>query len=144
MEPATCRHCLRNIVFDMHAGWVDPEATGDDGMWRTTCDSNHGDRIAAHEPEIKEDVDAGRDRTTSPSINLPQSATEAARAVLREIRLALFEDNGFHRAVIRTDRSNDAGFGITRQPVQTDWLNNAANLYGAKIEDLLDQMEAQL
>jgi hypothetical protein len=44
-----CKHCGRGIVND--AGfWIDPEATGDDEVWRETCDANHEDRIAAHEP----------------------------------------------------------------------------------------------
>ena len=35
----TCRHCHRNIMHDGDA-WVDPNAKGDDSMWRETCDSN--------------------------------------------------------------------------------------------------------
>lgn len=49
-EETTCRHCGRGIVKDAGDRWVDPEATGDDSTWRETCDENHEDRIAAHEP----------------------------------------------------------------------------------------------
>jgi len=30
-------------------GWVDPEATGDDGIWRETCDM-HDTLVADHQP----------------------------------------------------------------------------------------------
>lgn len=55
VEPtSTCIHCDRAIVLDDEEGWIDPEAGYDDedgdGIWRTTCDENHEDRIAAHEP----------------------------------------------------------------------------------------------
>ena len=44
-----CRHCERYITFDGGV-WIDPEATGDDSMWRETCDAN--DTFdARHEPE---------------------------------------------------------------------------------------------
>lgn len=44
-----CKHCDRRIVDD--AGrWVDPEATGDDVVWRETCDA-HDTFTAEHEPE---------------------------------------------------------------------------------------------
>ncbi len=45
----TCKHCKRRIEL-AEGRWVDPEATGDDSVWRETCDANHEDRIAAHEP----------------------------------------------------------------------------------------------
>ena len=48
-EKATCKHCSRAIV-DSDDGWVDPEATGDDVIWRATCDA-HDTRTAEHEPE---------------------------------------------------------------------------------------------
>jgi hypothetical protein len=47
---STCRHCDRRIVDNPDDGLVDPEAEGDDIMWRETCDANYEDRIAAHEP----------------------------------------------------------------------------------------------
>lgn len=48
---AICLHCERRIIYDVDSeDWVDPEATGDDVMWRETCQDNHEDRIAAHEP----------------------------------------------------------------------------------------------
>lgn len=48
---ATCRRCGRTIYYNPTDGWIDPEATGDDSIWRETCDENHEDRIAAHEPK---------------------------------------------------------------------------------------------
>lgn len=58
MEPMTeqateCRYCGRRIVWDPRSGWVDPEATGDDGVWRETCDA-HDTFTAEHEPEPDE------------------------------------------------------------------------------------------
>ncbi len=43
-----CAHCGRVIVL---AGdvWVDPEGSGDDIVWRETCDA-HDTFIADHEP----------------------------------------------------------------------------------------------
>lgn len=49
-ERANCRHCERSIVNEGDGRWLDPEADGDDHIWMETCDSNHEDRIAAHEP----------------------------------------------------------------------------------------------
>lgn len=43
-----CRHCGRSIANESGV-WVDPEATGDDGVWRETCDS-HDTFTAEHEP----------------------------------------------------------------------------------------------
>jgi hypothetical protein len=52
----TCRHCGRRIerdAADVAAGyegrWIDPEATGDDSIWRETCDQ-HDTFTAEHEP----------------------------------------------------------------------------------------------
>jgi hypothetical protein len=45
-----CRYCGRSIVHDEHDGWVDPAATGDDSIWRETCDA-HDTFTAEHEPE---------------------------------------------------------------------------------------------
>lgn len=44
-----CRHCSRPIVNE-NGRWVDPEATGDDSVWRETCDS-HDTFTAEHEPQ---------------------------------------------------------------------------------------------
>lgn len=47
-----CRYCGRNITLDGDVGfrgWIDPEATGDDSIWRETCDK-HDTFIADHEP----------------------------------------------------------------------------------------------
>lgn len=51
----TCRHCGRPIEQDTDGAWIDPEATGDDVMWRETCDA-HDTFMADHEPD-----DAGTD-----------------------------------------------------------------------------------
>ena len=48
-QEADCRFCGRRVEY-VGGIWVDPEATGDDAIWWETCDSNHEDRIAAHEP----------------------------------------------------------------------------------------------
>jgi hypothetical protein len=52
MSTADCRHCGRPIVNE-GGRWVDPEATGDDSVWRETCDS-HDTFTAEHEPEPDE------------------------------------------------------------------------------------------
>lgn len=36
-------------------GWIDPEATGDDSIWRETCDA-HDTFVAEHEPVLFEAV----------------------------------------------------------------------------------------
>lgn len=45
----TCTHCGRGIEYDSTDGWVDPEASGDDRIWRDVCDS-HDSALAHHEP----------------------------------------------------------------------------------------------
>lgn len=49
LERGTCIHCGRTIIHDETDGWVDPEATGDDIVWRETCDE-HDTFQAEHEP----------------------------------------------------------------------------------------------
>lgn len=44
-----CRHCQRSITLT-DDGWIDPEATGDDSIWREVCD-RHDTFDAKHEPE---------------------------------------------------------------------------------------------
>lgn len=46
----TCRHCGRRIK-QVEGLWIDPEATGDDSVWRETCDA-HDTFMADHEPEV--------------------------------------------------------------------------------------------
>ena len=46
---ATCRHCDRRIVKEWDNAWIDPKATGDDSIWRETCDAHETFR-AEHEP----------------------------------------------------------------------------------------------
>jgi hypothetical protein len=50
-ECAHCRHCGRPIVQDKGA-WVDPEAMGDDSVWREVCDA-HDTFTAEHEPDVQ-------------------------------------------------------------------------------------------
>ncbi len=54
-ESATCKHCERHIIrYSREHSWIDPEATGDDSIWRESC----GDSQAAYpEHEPKEDDD---------------------------------------------------------------------------------------
>jgi len=44
-----CAYCERRIILDGDAGWVDPEATGDDSIWRECCDA-HDTAFAEHVP----------------------------------------------------------------------------------------------
>lgn len=44
----TCEHCGR-AINDSPDGWIDPLATGDDAIWRETCDANDT-FTAEHEP----------------------------------------------------------------------------------------------
>lgn len=44
-----CLHCDREIRHYGNGVWVDPAATGDDAVWRETCDS-HDTFEANHEP----------------------------------------------------------------------------------------------
>lgn len=46
-----CLHCERPIVYEDGA-WIDPDATGDDSVWRETCDA-HDTFRADHEPGEK-------------------------------------------------------------------------------------------
>lgn len=52
---AICRHCERDIVR-VAGTWIDPEATGDDSIWRETCDA-HDTFVADHEPESEDERD---------------------------------------------------------------------------------------
>jgi hypothetical protein len=48
-----CRHCERRIILE-DGRWVDPNATGDDAIWRECCDE-HDTFEAEHEPGEPED-----------------------------------------------------------------------------------------
>lgn len=50
MPSATCQHCQRTIYLHPRDGWINPEATGDDSIWRETCE-DHDAFAAEHEPE---------------------------------------------------------------------------------------------
>jgi hypothetical protein len=45
----SCKHCERTIEL-VNDTWVNPNAIGDDAIWREACEANHEDRVAAHEP----------------------------------------------------------------------------------------------
>ena len=49
-DTGTCKHCQRTIAL-LVDGWVDTEAAGDDSTRRETCQDNHKNRVAAHEPK---------------------------------------------------------------------------------------------
>jgi hypothetical protein len=46
-ERFICDHCGR-VVEQTDEGWADPEATGDDEIWRLVCDENDS-FLANHE-----------------------------------------------------------------------------------------------
>jgi len=45
----SCAHCGRTITRTPDGAWIDPDATGDDAIWRETCDA-HDTFTAEHEP----------------------------------------------------------------------------------------------
>ena len=51
-----CRHCERFIEQDADGTWIDPEADGDDVIWRETCD-RHDTFTAQHDPEGESEPD---------------------------------------------------------------------------------------
>lgn len=48
LTTSTCRYCGRTVT-QTDEGWVDTEATGDDRVWRETCDANES-FFANHAP----------------------------------------------------------------------------------------------
>jgi hypothetical protein len=48
----TCKHCQRQIV-ETENGWADPLATGDDSVWRFSCDTNDS-FSAQHAPTLQQ------------------------------------------------------------------------------------------
>jgi hypothetical protein len=85
-----------------------------------------------------------RDRVTNPSINFPQSAEEAQRAIVQQVRTMLFNEHSGSYSPLTKTRTNDAGLGTTRNDAQTKWLNDASDLIGAIIGDKLDEIEASI
>lgn len=73
--PATCIHCQRPIVLD-HGVWIDPEATGDDSMWRETCDANDT-FTAEHEPAPADPRESAR--TYMPATQFQDDVNEILR-----------------------------------------------------------------
>ena len=49
-DTATCKNCQHTITL-LDDRWVDTGAIGDEFTARETCDDNHEDPFAAHEPE---------------------------------------------------------------------------------------------
>lgn len=45
-----CKYCNRRIV-EREGEWIDPMATGDDEVWRYSCDENRDVFDARHEPQ---------------------------------------------------------------------------------------------
>lgn len=78
-----------------------------------------------------------RDRMTNPSINFPESQEEAFQALVHQVRRLVFEDFRMKR-----EFTTDAGLGYTRTQLQADWLNNARSILTARLEDLLDAIDA--
>ncbi len=54
---STCIHCQRPIQMVDGEGWIDPAATGDDGVWRDSCYA-HDTREADHESAREDLADA--------------------------------------------------------------------------------------
>jgi hypothetical protein len=74
-----CMHCERVIVPNPDDApglyqWIDPEATGDDSIWRESCDA-HDTFIANHEP-----------RPVFPTAEEAWAEAEAYRAEFRRQR----------------------------------------------------------
>lgn len=65
-----CRHCARDIVRDAEGLWVDPEATGDDSMWRETCGGLET-WPAEHEPDPDTDLPPGYRWATEDELEAP-------------------------------------------------------------------------
>lgn len=49
-----CVHCTRWVIL-VDGAWIDPLATGDDSIWRETCDA-HDTFTAEHEGITVEDA----------------------------------------------------------------------------------------
>jgi hypothetical protein len=89
-------------------------------------------------------TEPARDRVKSPSINFPQSAEEAQRAILQQVRRMLFDEHSAGYSPLTKTRTDDAGLGMKRHSNQTKWLNDAADLIGAIIGDKLDEIEVSI
>jgi hypothetical protein len=76
---ATCRWCQRRVVRDPAEGWADPQATGDDAVWRYVCDA-HDTFTAEHEPEE-------RDRMTEIEVHLTDGTTVHGEVVAVQLRV---------------------------------------------------------
>ena len=124
-----------------------PEGVDDNGDEWYFCDVHNklvlGNIYVCEGYEAPPYDPARRDRTKSPSINYPESAEEAQRALIHHVRKVLFEDNHGFTAVFHV-RTNDAGLGTSRTDQETTYLNDATDLIGAIIADRLDELEAAI
>lgn len=46
----TCRYCERTITLEGDT-WIDPEASGDDAIWREACDAHYSFHMDQHVPD---------------------------------------------------------------------------------------------
>ena len=85
-----------------------------------------------------------RDRIANPSINFPQSADEAAQAILHSLRRALFTGGALTNVgALNREYTTDSGLGTTRTQQQADWLNEQQSLIRAMAEDFLDRLDLE-
>lgn len=85
-DDGTCRHCSRAITPENNR-WIDPAATGDDSVWRETCDASPT-FTAEHEPGtviVTETSDAW-------IVNAPQGAYDDLRTLLSAYATAWGQD----------------------------------------------------
>ena len=82
-----------------------------------------------------------RDRLKNPSINFPQSAEEAAQALVHRVRRALFGSGDSARAALGQTYTTDAGLGYLRTEQQAQWLNEQQAILSAMLEDVLDALD---
>lgn len=89
----TCKHCLRPIALE-YGAWVDPEATGDDLVWRLMCD-RHDTFVAEHEPAAPVAVTTWANGFGVWHARVPRNAgfpLIAARRAIRDELLARVKD----------------------------------------------------
>lgn len=85
-ETSACMHCDRPIVKDDDEVWVDPYATGDDSVWRETCD-RHDTMVANHEPSTT-------DTTTTTTTATTTTTTIRLSAVHEYMKFPDIDDDG--------------------------------------------------
>ncbi len=105
LESATCKHCSRSITRE-NGAWVDPEATGDDAVWRETCDA-HDTFTAEHEPDDNGYADMANRALTASLTDAERGAADALADQLVDGVLVLTIDHhhGFEVSVHRSHKS---------------------------------------